>query len=125
MSSTAQVGSNDASWLASVPYGGGLPATAVGQRGSDPSAYPTGPAPGAPPQIPYGPPITPLDPNTTAMLLVGGLVLLSGGGALLGWFLTTTRTGALLGALGGLSYGAANLAYNTAQLQGGWQGRSQ
>lgn len=98
--------STDGAWLSSVPYGGG-PLVGQGQPGpSQPQTFP-GPAP-----------IQPYGQEMTAAILIGGLLLISGGGALLGWLLTSTKTGALIGALGGLSYSAANLAWNTSQLQG-------
>lgn len=96
--------SADGSWLSSVPYGGGSPL--VGQQ-QPPST-----------SVPNPAPIQPYDQQTTAAILIGGLILISGGGALLGWLLTSTKTGALIGALGGLGYSAANLAWNTSQLQG-------
>lgn len=97
----------DGNWLASVPYGGGL----VGQGQPPPPSSQQPPMPGPAPVQPY-------DTNTTAMILIGGLILITGGGALLGWFISGTRTGALVGALGGLAYSAGNLAWNTSQLQG-------
>src|SRR4029077_808581 len=103
----------DGAWLASVPYGGGAPM--VGQGGGQ--ALGGVPA-GVPQGMPGPAPIQPYDTNTTAMILIGGLILITGGGALLGWFISGTRTGALVGALGGLGYSAANLAWNTSQLQG-------
>lgn len=88
-------------WLESVPYGGfagGTPEShALAQVGQGAmSAHP--------------------DEGQTTIALVGGLVLITGGAAALGWFLVHSKMGALVGALLGLGYSAANLAANASTL---------
>jgi len=90
-------------WLESVPYGGfqgGTPEShAVARVGQGAMA-----APGAP------------DETMTTVALIGGLVLITGGGAAVGWFIAKSKVGALIGGLLGLGYSAANLAVNASHI---------
>lgn len=86
-------------WLESVPYGGfagGTPEShaLVGQGAAHPAAEEFG----------------------TTVALVGGLVLITGGAAAVGWLLAQTKMGALIGGLLGLGYSATTLAINTSSI---------
>jgi len=87
-------------WLESVPYGGwqgGTPEShalaRVGQAGA-----------------------MQVDQASTTLVLLGGLLLITGGGAAVGWLIAHSKVGALYGALAGLGYSAANLAVNASVL---------
>lgn len=89
------------SWLDAVPYGG------VRKGGT---------TWGAPQKQQVGAYPSPYDEGTTTFILLGGLVLITGGGAALGWFLGQTKVAALVGGLAGLSYASANLAINASAM---------
>lgn len=89
-------------WLESVPYGGfagGTPEShaLVGQSAAHPGQ-------------------SGWDQIETTATLVGGLALITGGGAAVGYFVAKSTMGALIGALLGLGYSAATLAINTSSI---------
>lgn len=76
-------------------------------------------------QIPYGGagPMVPAPPSSGSdsslgLMLVAGLTVMTGGGALVGWLIAGSRAGALVGAIAGLGLGSANLAMNAGRLAG-------
>lgn len=91
-------------WLESVPYGGyagGTPEAhraAMARVGQSAMAAPV------------------MDQTSTTIALIGGLVLITGGGAAVGWLVAHSKLGALVGALLGLGYSAANLAVNASAI---------
>lgn len=102
--------------LSSVPYGG---------QGYAPSAYAMpgqSGQPGQPGQM-MGPPGTSslaADHDAESMvvgaILIGGLAVLTGGGALVGWLIGHTTKSALIGGLAGLGLSSANLALNAGRI---------